>query len=338
MSTVGIIANPAAGKDVRRLVAQGRFVSNQEKVNVLKRILAGLEAVGVERVVMMPDSAMLGRGATDGSHLNLEVRFLDMPVFSEEQDSSRAAELMAQMGVKCLVTLGGDGTNRAVAKGSGSIPLVPVSTGTNNVFPAMVEGTVAGLAAGVLARGMVSIENTTTASKRLEVHVDGILSDTALVNVAVSKEQFVGARAIWDIGTVHEIFLARAEPTSIGLSAIGARLRPLSMKDAMGLYVRLGPGGPTVLTPVAPGMVVPVAIKEWRLVELGEEVAIELLPCTIALDDERAFSLLPNQKAHVCLSDQGPRVASVDAVLHEAVTNGVFTGSFLQDSVRDREA
>ena len=338
MSTVGIIANPAAGKDVRRLVAQGRFVSNQEKVNVLKRILAGLEAVGVDRVVMMPDSAMLGRGATDSSHLNLEVRFLDMPVFSEEQDSTRAAELMAQMGVKCLVTLGGDGTNRAVAKGSGSIPLVPVSTGTNNVFPAMVEGTVAGLAAGVVARGLVSTENTTTASKRLEVHVDGTLSDIALVNVAVSKEQIVGARAIWDIGTVHEIFLARAEPTSIGLSAIGARLRPLSMKDTMGLYVRLGQGGPTVLAPVAPGVVSPVAIEEWRLVELGEVVNIELRPCTIALDDERTFSLRPHQKAHVSLSDQGPRVASVEAVLSEAVAQEVFTDSFLQDSVRGREA
>ena len=337
MATVGIIANPAAGKDVRRLVAQGRFVSDQEKVNVLKRILVGLEAVGVERVVIMPDSAMLGRGATDGSHLKVEVGFLDMPVFNEEQDSTKAAELMAQMGVECLVTLGGDGTNRSVAKGSGSVPLVPVSTGTNNVFPAMVEGTVAGLAAGVVALGLVNAEKATTASKRLEVHVDGNLSDIALVNVAVSRGQLVGARAILEIDTVHEIFLARAEPTSIGLSAIGARLRPISMKDTGGLYVRLGPGGTTVLAPVAPGMVVPVAVEEWRPLELDEVVDIGLRPCTVALDDERTFSLLAHQKAYVSLSDQGPRVVSVEAALREAVAKGVFTDSFLQDSVRERE-
>lgn len=44
---------------------------------------------------------------------------------------------MAERGARCIVTLGGDGTNRAVAKESGAIPLVPISTGTNNVFPFM---------------------------------------------------------------------------------------------------------------------------------------------------------------------------------------------------------
>ena len=87
MSIVGIIANPAAGKDIRRLVAQGRFVSNQEKVNIIKRILGGLDAVGVERVVIMPDSAMLGRGATEGMRLSLGVEYLDMIV------STRSATL-----------------------------------------------------------------------------------------------------------------------------------------------------------------------------------------------------------------------------------------------------
>ena len=61
------------------------------------------------------------------------------------------------MGVGCLITLGGDGTNRVVAKACGDIPLVPISCGTNNVFPYMVEGTVAGLAAGLVAGGQVKI-------------------------------------------------------------------------------------------------------------------------------------------------------------------------------------
>ena len=84
MATVGIIANPAAGKDIRRLVAQGRFVPNQEKVNTLKRILAGLDALGVERVVMMPDMSFLGRGALDNTNFALTLDFLEMPVFNEE--------------------------------------------------------------------------------------------------------------------------------------------------------------------------------------------------------------------------------------------------------------
>ena len=200
MASVGIIANPAAGKDIRRLVAQGRFVPNQEKVNILKRILAGLDAVGVERVVMMPDMARLGNGAMDGGKYSLGVEFVDMTVFNAERDSVRAAGAMSEMGVGSIITLGGDGTNQAVAKGCGDVPLVPVSTGTNNVFPVMAEGTLAGLAAGLVAQGLVDSQETTTRSKRMEVYLDGELRDIALVDVAISRERFVGARAIWGYG------------------------------------------------------------------------------------------------------------------------------------------
>ncbi len=337
MATVGIIANPAAGKDIRRLVAHGRFVSNQEKVNVLKRILAGLDATGVKRVVIMPDSAMLGRGAIDGASLSLDVEFLDMTVFNEELDSLKAAEIMAQIEVSCLITLGGDGTNRAVAKGCGSVPLIPVSTGTNNVFPTMVEGTVAGLAAGVVAQKLVDLNKVTTACNRLEIYQEGTLKDIALVDVAVSKERFVGARAIWDMDTVHEIFLARAEPASIGLSAIGARLHPLNIDDDSGIYVKLGNRETTVMAPVAPGKIISVGIEQWRLMEVDEPIEVGLRPCTIALDGERTFSVQPNQQCSVRLSANGPVVVSIDAALREATMNGAFTNSIVQAEIRSGE-
>ena len=47
MALVGIIANPAASKDIRRLVAQGRVVPDWEKVNIVRRALLGLQSVGV---------------------------------------------------------------------------------------------------------------------------------------------------------------------------------------------------------------------------------------------------------------------------------------------------
>ena len=324
MASVGIIANPAAGKDIRRLVAQGRFVPNQEKVNILKRILAGLDAVGVERVLMMPDMARLGNGALDGGKYNLDVEFVDMIVFNAARDSVRAASLLAEMGVGCIITLGGDGTNQSVAKGCGDVPLVPVSTGTNNVFPVMTEGTLAGIAAGLVAQGLVPLEDATARSKRLEVHVDGELADIALVDVAISKERFVGARAIWDMGTVDELYLARAEPVSIGLSAIGAQLMPLSLTDPQGLHIRLGDGGESVAAPVAPGMIIPVGIQEWRPIEFDECVDVKLRPCTVALDGERAFTLQPEQNAHVRLSDKGPRVVLIEPTLRAAAIDGVF--------------
>ena len=331
MASVGIIANPAAGKDIRRLVAQGRFVPNQEKVNILKRIMAGLDAVGVERVVMMPEMARLGNGALDGAKHKLDVSFVEMIVFNAGRDSVRAAELMAQMDVGCIITLGGDGTNQLVAKGCGDVPLVPVSTGTNNVFPVMAEGTLAGIAAGLVARELVDTDRTTARSKRLEVHVEGELRDIALVDVAISKERFVGARAIWDMTTVDELYLARAEPASIGLSAIGAQLMPVSLTDERGLHIRLGGGGETVAAPVAPGMIMPVEIERWDVLGFGDRVDVNLRPCTVAIDGERAFTLKPGEDAHVELSANGPRVVLIDDTLREAAVGGVFRESTMTE-------
>ena len=324
MAVAGIIANPAAGKDIRRLVAHGRVVPDWEKVNVIRRVFLGMEAVGLERVVVMPNSSYLCQRARDDAQLSLELDVLDMPVYGSVDDTVAAAAMMKEMEVGCLVTLGGDGTNRAVAKACGPVPLVPISTGTNNVFPAMMEGTLAGLAAGVVALGLVELDRVSAISKRIEVYLNGEFRDLALVDLAVSGERFVASRAIWDMSTLREVFLTRAEPTSIGLSSIGARLHPVSMTDETGLYFRPGPGGTTVLAPVAPGIVSQVPIQEWRILPLGERVPIHHDVGTIALDGEREFSLLPGQRVEVELTGNGPRVVLLEAALREATSLGVF--------------
>ena len=325
MTSVGIVANPAAGKDIRRLVAHGRIVPDWEKVNIIRRVLLGLEAVGVRRVVAMPDPSRLCERAREDPSISLDLEILDFPVHGSMEDSIRASAMMEEMGIGCLVTLGGDGTNRAVAKACGNMPLAPISTGTNNVFPTMIEGTLAGLAAGAVAGGLVDLDSVLTVSKRLEVYLNGELEDVALVDVAVSRERFVAARAIWDMETIHEVFLSRAEPTSIGLSSIGARLHPVSMGDCTGLYFRPGPGETTVRAPVAPGMVTEVPIESWRILPLEERVRVDLSPCTMALDGEREFSVLPGQEVEVAVSKNGPRVVLFEDALHEATISGIFT-------------
>ncbi len=323
-SMVGIIANHAAGKDIRRIVSQGRFISNQEKVNTLARVIAGLVASGVKRVVFMPDIAMLGAAASSKVSGNITTEILDFTPYNEERDSTTAAAMMANMGVGCLITLGGDGTNRAIAKGCGDMPVLPISTGTNNVFPTMVEGTIAGLAAGVVARGNIDGEWITPASKALELRVDGEFKDLALIDVAVSKERFIGARAIWNVDTLHEVYLTRAEPTSIGLSAIGAHLKPLSGGDDRGLHVKLGEGSIHVEAPIAPGYIRRVGIQDWQIIGMGKPAIIGLRPCTIALDGERTFSLAPHAVAEVVLTRSGPRVVSIKETMAEATRQGLF--------------
>ena len=324
MISVGIIANPKSGKDIRILVSQGRFVPNQEKVNVLKRILYGLIATHVDEVVMMPDIDMIGKAATNAISPALKIRHLDMSVFNNESDSTKASKLMREMSVGCLITLGGDGTNRAVVKELGNTPLIPISTGTNNVFPKMTEGTVAGLAAGVVASKSLDIKKISSRANLLEVYLDNKLADIALVDVAVSKETFVGSRAIWDINSVHEIFLGRSTPASIGLSAIGSHLCPSLPGDKSGTHLIIGKGGKSVIAPIAPGMIRSVDVLDSFRMPVGKQVNINLRPCTIALDGERAFSLSDEQAAHVLISDKGPIIVSVEETLRQAAIAGIF--------------
>ena len=330
MTLVGIIANPAASKDIRRLVAQGRVVPDWEKVNTVRRVMLGLQAVGVKRVLAMPDSSNLVRRASDDPKLSIDPELLDMPSLYSEGDTVRAAASMAEQGVDCLVTLGGDGTNRAAVVGCRTIPMVAISTGTNNVFPAMVEGTLAGLAAGLVARGKLDLSEVAVLSKIMNVYVDGELRDIALVDVALSKERFVATRAIWDIDTIFEVFLTRAESASIGLSSIGARLESVSLADEGGLHYSIaGPeskesGNRTVLAPIAPGIVPPVAISSWQRMADGERLVIEKRDCTVALDGERAFSVNRSQQLEMEVRRDGPPVIDVNLALRIAAGQGLF--------------
>ena len=315
MSTVGIIANPMAGKDIRRLVAHGRVVSNQEKANILRRVFAGVVSTGTDRILIMPDHSGLSRPASADVEGEIAIEFVDMPTADHQGASTNAAKVMVQRGVDCIVTLGGDGTNRVVSKGCLDVPLVPISTGTNNVFPANTEGTLAGIAAGSVATGVLTRDDVCRRSKRIDIYVDSELHDDALVDAAVSTQMFVGARAVWDTSTLHAMFLTRAEPASIGLSSIGSRLTPVSIDDQYGLYIRMdgkpGSNATTVRAPVAPGTVSDVDIMDWRKIMPGEQIEIDLHQGTIALDGEREVELLPNQKVHAQLSTDGPWVVDV---------------------------
>ena len=330
MALVGIIANPAASKDIRRLVAQGRVVPDWEKVNIVRRVMLGLQSVGVTSVLGMADSSNLVRRASEDPTLSIDIDFVDMPAFYSEGDTVRAAGIMAEQGVDCLVTLGGDGTNRAAVVGSRDIPMVAISTGTNNVFPTMVEGTLAGLAAGLVADGKLPLADVALSSKVMNVYVDGELRDFALIDVALSKERFVASRAIWDMETVFEVFLTRAEPASIGLSSIGARLEEVSLADEGGLqYCIADAEAPTpedrlVLAPIAPGVIPSVAISSWRRMPDGERISIEKRYCTVALDGERSFAVTDAQQLELEVRRDGPPIIDVNLTLKVAANQGLF--------------
>lgn len=65
MPAIGIIANPASGKDIRRLVSYATTIDNREKVNIVKRIVLAAQSMGVDRILFMPDTFQMGRTVMD---------------------------------------------------------------------------------------------------------------------------------------------------------------------------------------------------------------------------------------------------------------------------------
>ena len=329
MSIVGIIANPESGKDIRRLVAAGSVSSNREKVNILTRILIGMGTSGIEQVHMMPDIYGIGREAVDqfrrsGRKYETRVDFLDMYLRCHEIDSLHAAEMLVRLGVRCIITLGGDGTNRIVAKGSGNVPLLPVSTGTNNVFPYFVEGTIAGMAAAVVARELLGRSSTVSRRKKIEILNGGELVDMALIDAVVTTDNDIGAKAIWDIERIRQIVQTFGSLENIGLSSIGGALIPVDHSENCGLSLELGDGDVTVLAPIAPGLIREVPLKSVRRIAIGEDVEVSVTPSIIALDGERHIRVKPGERFRIRLSQNGPECVDIRKTMALASKMGLF--------------
>ncbi len=327
-ATVGIIANPASGKDIRRLIAHATTVDNQGKVSIVRRALAGLSVMGIRQVYAMPDAQGLCLRAQDGlSYLRgaaPAVQMLDMPVTGKSDDSELAARLLQEAGVGCIITLGGDGTVRVVSKGAGEVPLLPISTGTNNVLPGFVEGTIAGLAAGALAGGRVAVEAVSVRHKWFELHVNGAAVDRALVDVAALTGRFLGTRAIWSVEHLLQIAVTRASPASIGISAIAGVAHPLSTTDPYGVSLAISPNAPRrVLAAIGPGLISEVGISSLDVFPIGHSTElVSERPLIVALDGEREIVLHEHDTAYLKLRGDGPWVVDANRVMRALADGG----------------
>lgn len=91
MPTIGIIANPASGKDIRRLVSYATTIDNREKVNIVKRITLAAQSMGIDRILFMPDTFQIGPHGHERSCkvglLEAELCVLDMPITASYEDT-----------------------------------------------------------------------------------------------------------------------------------------------------------------------------------------------------------------------------------------------------------
>jgi predicted polyphosphate/ATP-dependent NAD kinase len=335
---VGIIANPVSARDIRRVIANATSLQITDRANIVLRVLTCLKAVGVGRVVMMPENGGIRhhvrrgieRSRNLGEHDFPDLSYLDMTVVGTVEDTIRAADLMRQRQLDAIVVLGGDGTHRAVVSRCGAVPVAGISTGTNNAFPEHREPTITGLATGLAVTGQVPPAIAYAPNKKLTVRVNDQAAEIALVDVALVTERVVGARALWKPETFRELFVTFADPEVIGMSAIAGLLEPVRRDEPMGLHVLLAPPEEARLqlsVPIAPGYIRPIGIASWQRLKAGKSYGPQVTAGSIALDGERELSFSERDRVQIALEENAFRTINVAAVMDHAARHGLMRQS-----------
>lgn len=330
-AVVGILANPMAGRDVRRLVARATSLTPETKRDQVARAAIGAAAAGARRVLVCAEPFRISSSAVENLDVGAEIEVIDVGARLDAGDSLRAATAMREAGCGALVVLGGDGTNRAVAKAWPDVPLVPLSTGTNNVFPVQLEATVGGAAAGLVAAGGVPLDTVSRPAKVVRVEIDGEDDDLALVDAVLLAGDRVGNLLPFDPDRLRHILLARAEPAAVGMSPIGGLIHPCGADDGFGVelsclshdesdeHAKVRP----LLVPISPGLYRTVHVAAASRVELGDKIEW-FGPGVLAFDGDRERTLAAGQRAVLRVMADGPRVLDVPLVLKLAAERGLF--------------
>ena len=123
-------------------------------------------------------------------------------------------------------------------KGWKDIPVIPISSGTNNAFPVFIEPTVAGTALGLVSVGEVKMEEVANQSKL--IHVEGSEGDVdlSLIDAVAVDDPYVGSLELFDPKTMVLAILTQADPIAIGFSSVGGLLHPVKDADDHALLVR----------------------------------------------------------------------------------------------------
>lgn len=313
--TVGVITNPVAGKDIRRLVGHASHTSDAHKIGQIRRAVIGAFEGGARRVVCSPDNHRLAARATDDLDAG-PVEILDHETVGASLDTRRATQRLREIDAGAIVVFGGDGTHRDVARVWADCCLVPVSTGTNNVFPRSIEATAAGEAAAVVAVDKVAREQVARRAKVLHAAIDNEADDLALVDIGRVATTFVGSRAVFEPDRLTDVVACIAESSSVGLSAIVARVRPTARDVEGGVHIALH-GDQPVRAPIGPGQYADVKVAAVEPLDETGTVTLDG-PCVLAFDGERDRLLAEGQRATITIRRDGPWVIDPEAALRAA--------------------
>lgn len=327
-STLGIVVNPMSGRDVRRVAARASTSAHHEKQQQVTRlVLAALEN-GVERVFLSQEPFRISERAIENLPERHRVTLLKFALTHTARDTETMIDLMWAEGVRHFIVLGGDGTSRIVARRYPDATLMPLSTGTNNVFPMMIEASLAGAAAGLVASARVARDQVCIRCKR--IHVSGTdaagqrVHDIALIDAVSLLNDSLGSLLPFDAANLRTLILSRGEPASVGLSPIGGYLNPCHHEDDFGLKVVCGePAALSVRIPISPGLWQTVPIQSCEPIALNETVSLSGSGI-LAYDGDRTHDLSGLEDCGLTVRRDGPWIIEPGAVLKFAASAGIL--------------
>lgn len=327
--TLGIVVNPHSGRDARRLFARAGTSTIDDKRNQVTRIVVGAAAAGIRRILLSRDAFRIASAATEALTLDVECALVETELTGKAVDSQNAALAMRDAGAGAIVALGGDGTSRAITQVWRDVVLLPLSTGTNNVFPFHVEATIAGAAAGLVASGRLAVEDAAQRAKIVEVRCEDGRESLALIDAAHLVGDHPGSLLQADPEKLVGVLLTRAEPASVGLSPVGGLVMPCAADDDFAVEVRTRPEanpertGKSLRAPISPGLYATVGLEGVERVELDAPVTWSG-PGLLAFDGDREIVLAEGETVTLTVARRGPFVIDPGRALTAAARRGLF--------------
>lgn len=302
-------------------------MTHEAKRDVVARVAAGAEAVGVTDLYISREPFRIASLALDHMGLGLKVHVVETEISNDARDTERALRGFLDAGCTTVVTVGGDGTNRAVVRAHSDLSLVALSTGTNNVFPTLAEPTIAGMVAGLAAAGRLEDPALAPRCKVLRVRLSDAANETAvddvgLIDAVQLRNDHVGNLMPFDARRLQRILLTRAEPDAIGMSPIGGLIDVVENHDDAGLLLEMGPGR-RFKAPLSPGLFREVSVSDVSRIPLAVPVVFRG-PGILALDGDRDHKLTATRSAAITIHRDGPRVYDIPAAMRFAVRHGMI--------------
>lgn len=323
MKQLGIIVNPFSGRDVRRVAARASTSDHHEKQQQVTRLVLGALSQGVEKIYLAREPFRINEKAVENLPERDQVEILSYPLTHTARDTETMAHMMWDAGCRVFIVLGGDGTSRIVARAFPDAVMLPLSTGTNNVFPYRIEASVAGIAAGLVAAGKVPVDECMRC-KRVIIKA-GEIEDIALIDAVLLRNDFIGSLLPFEADNLSTIVLTRAEPASIGISPIGGFMVPAAHHDDHGVLAECDSTSGTQLNvPISPGLHSDVGIRDMKKLAFEQEVQFSG-PGILAFDGDRTIKLGENETATAVVRRDGPYIIEAEHITRYAAQHNLFT-------------